>query len=62
MKTFADVAAFYAGGGIGFCKVDSTLSEKDPEGFKKLRVDHAITNRCLPFEDEGRTVLLGKSY
>jgi prolyl-tRNA synthetase len=62
MKTLADVAAFYAGGGIGFCKVDATLSEKDPEAFKKLRADHAITNRCLPFEDEGRTVLLGKSY
>lgn len=62
MKTLADVDAFYAGGGIGFCKVASDLTARDVDGFNKLKSGHALSHRCMPFEDEGRTVLLGKSY
>lgn len=62
MKTLADVDAFFKGDGIGFCKVDTNLTMSDPEGFKRLKSEHAISHRCMPFEDAGRKVLLGKSY
>ncbi len=62
MSSLADVDAFYRKDGVGFCKVDPGLTLNDPDGFKKLKSEHAISHRCLPFEDEGRKVLLGKSY
>lgn len=62
VETLADVGAFFQGGGIGLCRIDSDATAKDPEAFKRLKSDHSVSNRCLPFEDEGRKVLLGKSY
>lgn len=62
VKTLADADAFYAGGGVGFCRVDSKLTTDDAAGFEKLKSNHSVTQRCMPFEDEGRKVLMGKSY
>lgn len=62
VKTLADIDAFYKGGGFGFCRIDSDVSLKDAEGFKRLKGDHSVSHRCLPFENEGRKVLIGKSY
>jgi prolyl-tRNA synthetase len=62
VKTLADVDAFYKADGFGFCRVDAGLTQDDPNAFKKLKGDHSVTQRCLPFEDNGQKVLLGKSY
>lgn len=62
VKTLADIDAFFKDGGFGFCRVDSDISLKDPEGFKKLKGDHSVSHRCMPFENEGKKVLIGKSY
>jgi hypothetical protein len=62
VKTLADIDAFYNGGGFGFCRIDSDVSLKDAEGFKKLKGDHSVSHRCMPFENEGKKVLIGKSY
>lgn len=62
VKTLADIDAFYKGGGFGFCRIDSDVSLKDDAGFKKLKGDHSVSHRCLPFENEGKKVLIGKSY
>ena len=60
MKTLADVDAFYRDEGTGFCRIDSALAD-GPE-FQKLKNAHAVSQRCLPFEDKGQKVLIGKSY
>lgn len=62
VKTLADIDAFYKGDGFGFCRIDSAVSLNDPEGFKRLKADHSVSHRCLPFENEGQKVLIGKSY
>ncbi|HEY0901496.1 MAG TPA: proline--tRNA ligase [Micavibrio sp.] len=62
VKTLADIDAFYKAGSIGFCRIDASVSANDPEGFKRLKGDHAVSHRCLPFENEGQKVLIGKSY
>jgi len=62
VKSLADIDAFYKGGGVGFCRIDSDISMKDAEGFKRLKGDHSVSHRCMPFENEGKKVLIGKSY
>ena len=62
VKTLADVDAFYKGNGFGFCRIDSNVTLDDAEGFKKLKSTYAVSHRCLPFENDGKKVLLGKSY
>ncbi|MFN3827583.1 MAG: proline--tRNA ligase [Micavibrio sp.] len=62
VKTLADIDSFFSEGGVGFCRIDSDVSLKDAEGFKKLKGDHSVSHRCMPFENEGRKVLIGKSY
>ena len=61
-KTLADVSAFYKDGGMGFARVDTDLTSTDVDGFKALKSDHSLSQRCVPFETEGKKVLLGKSY
>ncbi len=44
----------------GFAKLPAAvLGEPD---FAKVCDAHSLTPRCLPFEDEGRSVIVGKSY
>lgn len=44
----------------GFARVDTSILD-DP-GFEALCKEFSLTPRCLPFEDEGRKVLIGKAY
>ncbi|HAJ90299.1 MAG TPA: proline--tRNA ligase [Rhodospirillaceae bacterium] len=45
---------------LGFVRMPVELLENaDYQAFKK---DNSLSSRCLPFEDEGRMVLIGKSY
>lgn len=60
VKTLTDVSEFFKAEKTGFCRVDSSLMA-DP-AFQNLKGEHALSQRCLPFEDEGRKVLIGKSY
>lgn len=62
VKTLGDIDSFFKGGGFGFCRIDSDVSLKDLDGFKKLKGDHSVSHRCMPFENEGKKVLIGKSY
>jgi prolyl-tRNA synthetase len=60
MKTLADVDAFFKDDKAGFCRIDKNLAEGTE--FQKLKTTHAVSQRCLPFEDDGQKVLVGKSY
>jgi prolyl-tRNA synthetase len=59
-----EVDAFFEGkdsrGTVGFVKMDAALLE-DPD-FEKVKKKHAITPRCLPLCENGKTVIVGKSY
>lgn len=45
---------------LGFVRMPvELLDNADYQAFKK---ENSLSSRCLPFEDEGRMVLIGKSY
>ncbi|PZO88055.1 MAG: proline--tRNA ligase [Micavibrio aeruginosavorus] len=60
ISTVAGVREFYAADKIGFVRIPVELLQ-DPE-LDKVRDEFKLSTRCMPFEDEGRKVLLAKSY
>jgi prolyl-tRNA synthetase len=54
------IRAFFAGDNVGFVK--APLSVLTQDDFNALKTDFAVTARCLPFADDGKMVLLGRSY
>ncbi len=60
VKTVADLGALFKNEEVGFAKVPVELL-KDA-GYEAVRKGNSLSTRCLPFEDEGRTALIGKSY
>lgn len=56
----AGIAEYYREGGTGFIRAPVAVLD-DPQ-FQDLKKEYAITPRCMPFEDEGRKVVIGKSY
>lgn len=58
-NSVSDVKEFFKNE-TGFIKVPVSIL-KD-ESYETVRKENALSSRCLPFEDEGRTVLIGKSY
>ncbi|PZQ44077.1 MAG: proline--tRNA ligase, partial [Micavibrio aeruginosavorus] len=59
VSDIAGVRDFFASGKIGFVKVDSSLLENAE--LEKMMDELALTPRCMPFEDGGKKVLIGKS-
>lgn len=60
VKSLDDIKDFFAADKMGFVKMDAKLLEdaKRDAVFKEF----SLTPRCLPFADEGKTVIVGKSY
>ncbi|MBI1216424.1 MAG: proline--tRNA ligase [Alphaproteobacteria bacterium] len=56
-----DVRDFFAAEKIGGLRLDYDLI-KDSEEFEAIKKDFAVTTRCLPYEDEGRKVIVSKAY
>ncbi|MGH1398353.1 MAG: proline--tRNA ligase [Alphaproteobacteria bacterium] len=44
----------------GFVKIDAALID-DPQ-YEDLKKWYSLTSRCMPLEDDGKTVLVGKAY
>jgi len=59
-KSLSDVRDFYAANKMGFVRVPVEVL-KDP-ALEAVKSEFKISARCMPFEDEGRKVLLAKSY
>lgn len=58
--TLDQVKSFFTEGEGGFARMPiEMLDNEDYQIFKK---DNSLSSRCLPFEDEGSMVLIGKSY
>lgn len=60
VKTLAEANQFFADERQGFVRMDSALL--DNEDFAGMKKEFAVTPRCLPLADEGKKVLIGKSY
>jgi prolyl-tRNA synthetase len=59
-KSLADVKAFFAADKTGFIKVPVEVL-KD-EGLEAVYKEYGLSARCMPFADEGRLVIIGRSY
>jgi prolyl-tRNA synthetase len=59
-KNLADVKAFFAAGKNGFIKVP--LEVLKDAGLEELKKEYSLSARVLPFADNGKTVILGRSY
>mgnify|MGYP001617800013 FL=1 len=60
VKSVGEVREFYKADKTGFVRMDTALLS-DP-GFEAVKKEFSLTPRCLPFADEGRKVIVGKSY
>ncbi len=59
-KTVGDIEAFFKADKTGFIKVPvAVLDDARLEGVMKT---YSLTTRCMPFADDGKTVLIGKAY
>ena len=61
VNTVAEVNEFYSNAdNIGFVKAPiEILKDKD---LKKVMGEHSLSTRNMPFEDEGKKVLIAKAY
>lgn len=59
VSDLAGLDAHFAGGGLGFVRMDTTLLNDEYEVVKKK---HSLTSRCLPFADDRQKVLIAKAY
>lgn len=60
VKSVDGIKDFFSSGNIGFLKVPVSLLEDD--ALKSVMEEYSLSTRVVPFEDEGRTVLIAKSY
>ena len=60
LSSLKDVNDFFAKDQTGFVKIPTDLIE-DP-AFEKIKKEHAVSCRCKPFDDQGKTVIIAKAY
>lgn len=60
LKTLSELEEFFKSGGIGFVRMPVGILE-EPD-LARIQKEHALTPRCIPFTDKGKTVLIGKAY
>lgn len=60
VKSVTETKDFFKADRAGFVRIDSALLN-DP-AMDAVRKEFSVTPRCLPFADEGRKVIVGKSY
>ncbi len=56
----SDIADFFGAGKSGFVRVPVEVLKDS--ALDKVKDEHKVSTRCMPFEDEGRKVLIAKSY
>lgn len=60
VKDLTEIKAFYEADKFGFVK--APVSVLEDENLEAVLKELKLTNRCLPFEDGGQTVIIGKAY
>lgn len=61
VSTLAQVREFFTAEKFGAVRLNYATIKGSAE-FEALRKEFSISPRCLPFEDEGRKVIVGKAY
>ncbi len=59
-SSISDIDEFFNSGNIGLVRVPVSLL--NDENLEKVMKNHALSTRCMPFENEGQKVLIGKAY
>ncbi len=60
VNNLSEVKDFFVCGNIGQVRFATELLNSDE--FSKLMQEFAISPRCMPFEDDGQKVIVGKAY
>jgi prolyl-tRNA synthetase len=60
VKSVAEIAEFFKADKMGLVRCDVALLN-DPK-MDETRKAYSLTPRCMPFADEGKKVLIGRSY
>lgn len=60
VSTLDEVDAFFKEERTGFVRMDVALLEQPR--FEEIKKAYAVTPRCIPFENKGDKVVVGKSY
>jgi prolyl-tRNA synthetase len=61
VSTLKEVRDHFAGGGTGGLKLDYALIKESGE-YDAIAKEFSISPRCLPFTDDGKKVIVAKSY
>jgi prolyl-tRNA synthetase len=65
VRNLAELRDYFVADHRGGVKIDYALVNNSTEfnnEFNKISKEFAVTCRCLPFEDEGKTVIVAKAY
>ena len=60
VKNLDEMKEFFASDSTGFVRID-TAAIADP-AFDPIKKEFSVTPRCLPFENDGQKVVVGKAY
>lgn len=60
VKTLSEMETLYIDGHKGFVKTPVSILEDND--LQRVEKDNAITARCMPFSDNGQSVIFGKAY
>jgi prolyl-tRNA synthetase len=60
VKNASEIKDFFKANKIGFVRLPASMV--DDEAVAAVKKEFSLTSRCLPFEDKGEFVLIGKSY
>lgn len=60
VKSVGEIAEFFKADKIGLVRADVSILN-DPK-LAEVRKEYSLSPRCLPFADEGKKVLIGRSY
>ncbi len=55
-----ELESLFKGGHVGFASMDAELIHE--QRYEDLKKGYALSSRCLPLTDNGKRVLVGKSY
>ncbi len=61
VDTLDEIREFYENGKKGGVRIDYKLIQ-DSEEYEEIRKQFSLTPRCLPFEDDGKKVIISKAY
>ncbi len=60
VSSVAEIKEFFAADKTGFTRID--YEKIGGDAYETVRKEFSLSSRCLPFEDEGKKVIIARSY